>query len=240
MGDFAEAEELVDAIESSDRWEWRAGWYRGVAKLAQGLGEDARASFMTVYRSLPGELAPKLALALACESAGDLEAASRWYEIVSRTDPSTTSASFGLARCRLGLGDRAGALAAYGRVPDSSSGFLDAQVARVRCLSAGDGGDDGALEDLVAAGAVLEGLQLARERRDRLAADVLERVLALALAGEAHDDGRVSVLGYRLSERDLRLGLERTYRALARHATSRGERIRLVDQANRTRPRTWT
>jgi serine/threonine-protein kinase PknG len=239
-GDFAEAEELLGAIESDDPWEWRASWYRGMAKLAQGLSEEARGCFTTVYRSVPGELAPKLALAVACESIGALEAASGWYEIVSRTDPSTTSASFGLARCRLRLGDRAGALAAYERVPDSSSGYVDAQVARVRCLSAPDGGGDSALADVLAAGAVLEGLPLAREKRDRLAADVLEAVLALALEGKARADGRMSVLGHRLSERELRLGLEHTYRALARQASSRGERIRLVDRANRTRPRTWT
>jgi serine/threonine-protein kinase PknG len=41
-------------------------------------------------------------------------------------------------------------------------------------------------------------------------------------------------------ERDLRFGLEHSYRALARRAASRTERIRLVDAANRARPRTWT
>jgi serine/threonine-protein kinase PknG len=195
---------------------------------------------MAVYRALPGELAPKLALAVACELACDLEGASRWYEIVSRTDPAITSASFGLARCRLELGDRAGALTAYGRVPDSSSGYLDAQAARVRCLSAGNGTSDAVLDDLVAAGAILQDLPLEREQRDRLIADVLERALGLTLHGKVPDGAQATVLGHRVAERDLRLGLERSYRALARHALDRMERIRLVDEANRTRPRTWT
>ena len=46
--------------------------------------------------------------------------------------------------------------------------------------------------------------------------------------------------GRPLVESELRLGLERTYRSLAAVAPSAGERIRLVDEANRVRPRTWT
>src|SRR6202011_2195601 len=89
-----------------------------------------------------------LALGVACELAGDHAAASTWYEIVSRTDPAFTVASFGLARSRLAAGDRAGALAAYERVPDSSSAFIDAQTARVRCLS----GDGATVDQLLTAG----------------------------------------------------------------------------------------
>jgi serine/threonine-protein kinase PknG len=239
-GDLAGAEELLRKIGAADRWEWRTHWYRGVAELARGRGEPARESFMRVYHALPGELAPKLALAIASEAATDPESASRWYEIVSRTDPSITSASFGLARCRLQLGDRAGALGAYGRVPGSSSGYLDAQAARIRCLSAGNGAGEPVLEDLLAAGAILEDLPLEREQRERLTAEVLERALALALGGQVPDDPAATMLGHRMTERELRAGLERSYRALARHAASRSERIRLVDAANRMRPRTWT
>lgn len=47
------------------------------------------------------------------------------------------------------------------------------------------------------------------------------------------------VLGHQLSERALRLGLEQAYRALAKMARDDAERIRLVDQANSVRPRTW-
>jgi serine/threonine-protein kinase PknG len=239
-GDLTGTDELLRRIEASDRWEWRAHWYRGVAELARGQGDRARKCFMTVYRELPGELAPKLALALACESAADPESASRWYGIVSRTDPTITSASFGLARCRLALGDRAGALAAYDRIPESSSGYLDAQAARIRSLSAGNGADDASLEDLLAAATILEGLPLEREQRDRLSAGVLERALTFARERKVDDGAPASVLGHRLNERDLRIALEASYRALARHAVSRSERIRLVDEANRMRPWTWT
>jgi serine/threonine-protein kinase PknG len=239
-GDAEGAEALLTTIEASDRWEWRAGWFRGVAALARKRAEAAAESFTTVYHSVPGELAPKLALALAYESAGEAAEAARWYEIVSRTDPSVTSASFGLARSRLILGDRAGAIAAYERVPDSSSGYIDAQTARIRCLSTANGAGDVTLDELLAAGSILQALPVTGEQRDRLTADLLGTALRLTLEGAASDDGHTSLLGHRLVERDLRFGLERSYRALARRAASRAERVRLVDEANRARPRTWT
>jgi serine/threonine-protein kinase PknG len=239
-GDAGSAEALLAAIETSDPWEWRAGWYRGLAELADGRAEQARPSFMAVYHSVPGELAPKLALALACEAAGEVMEAARWYEIVSRIDPSVTSASFGLARCRLQSGDRSGALAAYEQVPDSSSGYVDAQTARVRCLSTGNGAGEPTLEELLAAGSILEVLPLEGVQRERLTVELLGTALRLTLTGRASDDGRTSLLGHRVAERDLRLGLERSYRELARHAATRAERLRLVDEANHARPRTWT
>jgi serine/threonine-protein kinase PknG len=237
-GSFEEADAQLGEIEANDPWEWRVAWHRGIAALARERADEARASFDRVYCAVPGELAPKLALGLACESAGDLEVAARWYEIVARTDPSITSASFGLARCRLLNGDRAGALTAYELVPDSSSGYIDAQTARIRCLSRDGEGEPG-LQELLAAGSALEALPLEGEQRERLTADLLESALRMTLSGRGSDDGEVRLLGLPLVERDVRLALEHSYRELARHAPSRTERIARVDDANRVRPRTW-
>ncbi|MGZ4216506.1 MAG: tetratricopeptide repeat protein [Solirubrobacteraceae bacterium] len=241
-GSLGEAEAQLAEIEAQDPWEWRVAWYRGIAALAEAHPDQARASFERVYHAVPGELAPKLALGLACEfgrvPGSDMAAAGRWYEIVARTDPSITSASFGLARCRLEAGDRAGALAAYELVPDTSSGYIDAQTARIRCLSRDGEGEPG-LEELLAAGSALEALPVEGEQRERLTADLLESALRMTLSGRASDDGEVRLLGLPLVERDVRLALEHSYRELARHAPSRAERIALVDDANRVRPRTW-
>jgi Protein kinase G tetratricopeptide repeat len=46
------------------------------------------------------------------------------------------------------------------------------------------------------------------------------------------------ILGLELSERQLRIGLERAYRALAHLSQDTGDRIALVDRANSVRPRT--
>ena len=244
-GDLDGAEALMAQIEArpASEWDptdWRVRWFRGIDDLARGLPTAARRSFAAVYAAVPGELAPKLALGVACEAEGDPGEAARWYEIVARTDTSITSAAFGLARSRLQLGDRVGAIAAYQRVPDSTSGYLDAQTARIRCLSTGNGSGTPSLDDLLAAGSILQDLPVDDAQRQRLTVHVLEAALPLTLAGTAFDDGHTRLLGHRLAERDIRLGLERYYRALARQAGTRAELIRLVDQANRTRPRTWT
>jgi serine/threonine-protein kinase PknG len=177
-------------------------------------------------------------VAVALESGGQAAEAARWYDIVACTDPSVTGASFGLARCRLALGDRAGAIAAYARVPDSSSGYLDAQTARIRLLSAG-GGANPSPDELLDAASQLGGLPVDEHTRAQLTACLLGAALRLTRDGRSVGDERARLLGRRLTERDLRVGLESAYRALARHATTRAERIRLVDEANRTRPRTW-
>jgi serine/threonine-protein kinase PknG len=239
-GDCDGARELIDPISANDPWDWRANWYRGVADLAQGRADQAQTNFAAVYYSVPGELAPKLALGLANETGDEMAEATRWYETVARTDPSITSASFGLARCRLAAGDRAGALTAYERVPDSSSGYIDAQTALIRCLSARNGSARLTLDDLLAAGAILEKLQIEGEQRDRLAAGLLDGALQLTLGDKTARAPAPILLGHRLEERDLRLAVESSYRSLARSASSRAERIRLVDEANRVRPRTWT
>ena len=238
-GDYAAAEELVAAIEAADPWEWRAAWYRGVSELARDRPLAAGASFGVVYRAVPGELAPKLALAVAAECADDPVGAAGWYEVVSRTDPAYTTAAFGLGRCRLAAGDRAGALVAYARVPESSSAYVDAQTARIRCLIREGETDRRELAELRAAATTLEALSLGAEQRVRLTAELLAAALGLLEEGEVADPG-ARLVGCPLADQDLRFGLERSYRDLARHTSSGSERVRLVDLANQIRPTTWT
>ncbi len=68
--------------------------------------------FNAVYGQVPGELAPKLALALACELSGEHDVAEALYLVCARTDANYTApAAFGLARIRSGArrpGRRAG------------------------------------------------------------------------------------------------------------------------------------
>ena len=235
-GQWAETASLLAEIEQADPWEWRAHWYRGVAALARHEPTAATASFELVYRAMPGELAPKLALGVSAELAGDPTVAAGWYDIVSRTDDSYATAAFGLARCRLASGDRTGALAAYERVPESSSAHDQAQAARVRCLLDGLPG----LEELRAAGASIDSLSISAEQRTMLACELLHAALELVERDPAAEDAAVTLGGHALVESQLRLGLERAYRSLAAVAPTASERTRLVDEANRVRPRTWT
>ncbi|MDQ3641496.1 MAG: serine/threonine-protein kinase PknG, partial [Actinomycetota bacterium] len=80
-GDHAAARSLLDQCESDDPWEWRAVWLRGVSALSNGQREAATAAFDRCWSEVPGELAPKLAAALAAEDRADLAAAAALYGV---------------------------------------------------------------------------------------------------------------------------------------------------------------
>jgi serine/threonine-protein kinase PknG len=234
-GRYVEADAALDHAQAADAKDWRVWWYRGVIALATGL--PATEWFDPVATAVPGELPPKLALALAAELSGDLPRAIELYDVVSRVDPTSfTSAVFGLARARLAAGDRAGAVEAYTRVPQSSSVYLEAQVDAARALIRATHGEP-TMDDLVQASTTLQRLSLDARDRIELEREVYEAALGLVTAGKSNGS-RAQVLGENMDEMSLRRGLERSYRNLARLAPTAGERIELVDRANAVRPRT--
>jgi len=236
LGDLAAAGASLARAEELAGRDWRTTWYRGVALLAQGRPAEARAAFDRVWSELPGELAPKLAVALSAELAGDLAAAERLYGVVAATDPGCTSACFGLGRVRAAAGDRAGAVAAYGLVAPTSSVRVEARLAAVGALLAAEPAPPGE-EELVAASGMIEGLAVDAGTRGELRARLLETALERLGAGALTPGPDARLLGQPLEAAPLRLALERAYRDLAALATGR-EKIRLVDLANRVRPRT--
>ena len=117
-------------------------------------------------------MAPKLALGIAAEMAKDWRQAIRYYDIVSRTDPAFTSASFGLARCLAETGDRAGAADAFCRVPSTSDLYAQAQMAMARILLRVQPAAPGESE-LVQACKALQALTVEGLLLHRLSADLL-------------------------------------------------------------------
>ena len=67
------AQQLLD----EDPWEWRAVWLAGLVAPAEGRTADAPSAFNTVYGQVPGELAPKLALASPASAAAKGRSPSR-------------------------------------------------------------------------------------------------------------------------------------------------------------------
>jgi len=232
---FADAETCLARAARAATADWRTGWYRGLSLLAQGRALEAREELERVYFSLPGELAPKLAVALAAEQSGDLATAARFYEVVAATDPGFTSAAFGLARVREAQGDWRGAVAAYAAVAPTSGLHVEARLAVARTLVGGRLGGGRGARELARASATIERLALEPRRRAALAIELLEVALARLESGELPPGQDAMVLGQPLQEVPLRECLERHYRELARLGT-RQERIRLVDRANQVRP----
>jgi serine/threonine-protein kinase PknG len=257
VGDYGGAGATLADLAAEDPTDWRIAWTDGLRRLAAGETDTdgagaaaARGAFSAVYDDLPGELAPKLALAFAAEAAGDAASAARYFKLVWTVDRSCISAAFGLARACLAIGDRPGAIAALAAVPETSSYHAAAQIAAVRILvSSGMTGDD-----LHQASGRLGRLALDEARRQQLTVEILRAALGWASTDQGSPPGQAQgssrspartsgdglILGCEPNERSLRFGLERGYRALARLTSDRSRRIELVDMANAVRPKTWS
>ena len=111
-------------------------WYRAIHQLQSGYATEAAEGFSRVWTELPGESAPKLAVALAAEMAGDYDRAAEVYDLVASADSTYVSAAFGLARCRAKTGTSQAVVEAYNRVPPS----LGRPLRRPGGLGPGPGG----------------------------------------------------------------------------------------------------
>ena len=256
-GDLESAARELDTREARDSG-WRVAWWQGVLLLAQDRPADALPYFSAVAAEVPGELAPRLAMATCFEEDARLRSAAGssgngadagttqlhyavgYYSLVAATDPGFASASFGLARVYEVLGDRDEAVSALQRIPKSSSAFLTAQIAlcRLRCATLHD--EPPTFDDLAASSSTLGGLALENSVRLPLERDLHQVTLRLLLQGSVAANADMLIGGAELNEVGQRTALERIYRSLAKLSTTQEERWSLVDLANECRPRTRT
>jgi serine/threonine-protein kinase PknG len=236
LGDAAGAEQVLTDLAGRGLDDWRVTWFRGLAHLHFGRLKEAWAAFDDVDSALAGELAPKLALALVAEARGDGVAAARHFAAVWQTDRSYVSAAFGLARVRFATGDSHGAVEVLSLIPDSSVHFQAAQVAAIRAVLAPAGPAGLTARAPYDAAARITRLRLDGPTQHTLTTEVLSAALAMVRAGTAAGNGQL--MGHDPTETGLRLGLESSYRALARLAATQDDRYALVDLANGIRPRT--
>ncbi len=226
-------DQVVNAMLTADPWEWRAVWVSGLAALDAGDFAAAQSAFNAVYGQVPGELAPKLALALACEHGGESDVAEGLYRTCASTDANYVApAAFGMARIRVGRGDIAGAVAALDQVPSTSRSFTESRRLRAVHLYASDGG----LPSLAQAMDSLQGVRLDPRDQAQLTASILER--ALVAVGQGGPQSGVKIGPYAARDETLRDGLESTYRQLAGTETDDRRRWALIDKANEVRR--WT
>ncbi|OKH55943.1 serine/threonine protein kinase [Calothrix sp. HK-06] len=237
VGNYEETALLLKQVEEKDPWDWRVLWYRGRNLMAQGKYQEAQKIFDQVYFDLPGELPPKLGLGLAAEAAGNLKLAMQMYDLVSLQDPSYTAAAFGLSRCLRALGQRSDAVVALERIPHTSNLHTRSRIEIASTLIDNSNGAP-VVKELQEASKVVEALTLDGIERHRLAKQVLETALNLITSKQLSPTDAVSILGQPLKEVHLRTGLEKALRHMA-HLSAGDEKIQLVDEANRVRPKTW-
>ncbi|RSM77414.1 serine/threonine protein kinase [Amycolatopsis sp. WAC 01375] len=232
LGDVGSAHEALQRLRTDLPGDWRGDWLTGVAALTGGDARAATTAFDTVLATLPGESAPKLALAAAAEYAADDAVAGRYYLQVNRANPDIADAAFGQARVALRAGQPAAALAALDTVAPTSSQYMTAQTVAVRVMIGGQI-DEGTLR---AAADRVGRLTLDQATGHEVRASVFKAALPLVTkTGEA----RPPLLGCPWTEHGVRAALETELRAGARLTTDEDIRVDLVDLANAIRPVSW-
>lgn len=234
-GNAVLAEQLAQLVLDADPWEWRGVWLQGLAALSRGDASAAVAAFNAVYGQLPGELAPKLALAAACEAASEPAVAERLYATCARTDAGyVASGQFGLARIASQAGQRDAALQALDRIPPTSRAYGEAR--RARALIFASALDPvHALDDLGQAAREMEQASLQPAEHADLRIRLLES--SLEHVGTHGPQTDVQIGEVPAVELPLRRALEAAYRDAARLTDDHDTRVRLVDKANAVRPR---
>ncbi len=236
-GLFGEAEKQLTLLKTEDPFDWRVNWYGGRSLLIQNKTKEALSLFDSIYGELPGELAPKLAIALSAELSNEIQHATKFYDLVSRTNPNFISASFGLARCFRASGDRKNAVLAYNRVAPSSNLYTEAQMGLARVLSQAKPTLP-TQEELVQAAQTLQLLTVDTYELHYLSAQVLIEAIKQLELKQLKANPTIQMLGQPLEPNSLRFGAEKALRLCARYAKTKEQRISLIDRANQIRPRT--
>jgi len=247
LGRGEQAIEILTRLERETGADWRIDWYAGNAALLQEDYEGAFARFDRVLQALPGELAPKLALAATAELTlehweSDDPASWRafcenFYRTVWRTDHSVVSAAFGLARQLAGSGRTGDAVDVLDQVPHTSRHHNVANMTAALILLRHGNIDELTDADLLDAAKRVSSLPADEGRALQMRALVLGTALEWIRAGRSprRDHGRI--LDSRFTENGLRRGTEAALRELARKCPERAHRYVLVDLANAIRPR---
>ncbi|MEV0058723.1 tetratricopeptide repeat protein [Nocardia sp. NPDC050718] len=247
LGESAAVLHLLDRVSGES--DWRADWFTGQAHLLELDYEAAFAAFEAVLRVLPGEIAPKLALAATAElilQHWDSDAPEQWrafaeryYDTVWRTDRAVVSAAFGLAR-QLAVAGRVGeAVHALDDVPAASRHFTTAQTTAILLLLTSAPVDRLDEQVLRLAASRAQSIPPGEHRSTLMRTLVQGTALAWLQAGNTPKRKDAKLFGRPFDERDLRDGTETGLRALARNAPDRVHRYALVDLANSLRAKSW-
>ena len=261
LDDVDTALELLRKVSVHHGPSWRVQWYMGMCALMNNEPELAYERFDDVLQAMPGEVAPKLAVAGTAELIGRwlsdesgsqandstpkklhmFDVARHHYNDLWLTDHSIVTAAFGLARIAVAAGDITAAIAPLDDVTPTSRHYNTARATAVLALVHGRAPGDVEREQIAAAAKRLEAIPDSEPRKQRLLLIVLGTALGWVdkHPDKVATDSGETLLGFPFTEQGLRAGTERSLRALARQTRlNRDHRFMLVDLANYIRPYT--
>lgn len=232
LGDVAKATRKLDELAARVGWRWRLVWFRAVSELLTADYDSATKHFTEVLDTLPGELAPKLALAATAELAGTADER-KFYNTVWSTDRGIISAGFGLARAESAAGDRDAAVRTLDEVPPTSRHFTTARLTSAVTLLSGRSSSEITEQHIRNAARRVEALPDTEPRVLQIRALVLGTAMDWLAENTASTN---HILGFPFTEHGLQLGVEAALRSLARVAPTQAHRYALIDLANSVRP----
>jgi serine/threonine-protein kinase PknG len=232
LGDVAKANRKLDDLSDRVGWRWRLVWFRAVAQLLSADYDSATKHFTEVLDTLPGELAPKLALAATAELSGTADERT-FYQPVWNSDNGVISAGFGLARAQSAAGARDDAVKTLDQVPATSRHFTTARLTSAVTLLSGRSGSEITEKQIRDAARRVEALPDTEPRVLQIRALVLGTAMDWLAENTASTN---HILGFPFTEHGLQLGVEAALRGLARLAPTQAHRYALVDLANSVRP----
>ncbi|WP_374610130.1 tetratricopeptide repeat protein [Gordonia sp. (in: high G+C Gram-positive bacteria)] len=260
LDDVDTALALLQEVRAHHGDSWRVEWYMGICALMNDEPELAYERFDEVLGAMPGEVAPKLAVAGTAELIGrwladekgpakSAEKISKLYDVAQHhyhdlwlTDHSIVTAAFGLARLAVAAGDIDAAIQPLDEVPATSRHFNTARATAIIALVHGRPTSQVTREQIAEAARRLEQIPDTEPRKARMLLIVLGT--ALGWIHDNPDDAKQdnepsTLLGFPFTEYGIRTGTERSLRQLARLTrTNRDHRFMLVDLANYVRPNT--
>jgi serine/threonine-protein kinase PknG len=227
----------LEVPPDADPADWRFVWYRGLVELSRDRPEDAWRAFAAIRDLLPGEPAPKLALAVCAELLHAPALARHYYQTVWRTDEGFVGAAFGVARTYAAEpGDDAtkDAIEVLESIPESLHHHVAARIEALR-LRLGLGPGERGLRE---AARRLRDLKLGEQQSLRQKIGIWHASQDwLAKGGTPARPGQ-SLLDVELTPDALGFALEHAYLALRRQVPERRDRVDLAKRAHAARPRT--
>lgn len=256
LDDVDTALELLRDVSVQHGDSWRVQWYMGICSLMNDEPELAYGWFDAVLQAMPGEVAPKLAVAGTAEligrwlsderepSEGSRARITEMYHVAAQnyhdlwlTDHSIVTAAFGMARLAVARGDYDAAIEPLDEVPATSRHFNTARATAVIALVHGRDPSQLRKDQLVEAAKRMEAMPDTEPRKQRLQLIVLGTALGWVHAHPEKAGEPARLLGFPFTEEGLRTGTEKSLRYLARQTrTNRDHRFLLVDLANYVRP----
>ena len=234
---FTEADVALEIPPGADSADWRFEWYRGLRYLAAGQIEEAWHAFAVIRDLLPGEPAPKLALAMCAELLGSPALARHYYQTVWGAAQGFVGAAFGVARTyekEPGSDATEDAIKVLESIPESLRHHETARITALHLRLRRTGLNEKALREAVKR---MRELDLDPEQRLRQEIEVWQAARTW-LADGGRPAGDAPLLDVSLKPDAIGFALEDAYLRLRSHVPGHRDRVALVKSAHAARPRT--